>query len=121
MKRKSLVRSLIAAGVIAAGIGGYAQYDPSVFPYAIAASASASAVNVSARPVLTSALPDFTGIVTQNGAAVVNISVTGKSEKIGFGPGMQGMDPNDPFFQFFRQFRVPTPHGETPMHGMGSG
>ena len=121
MKRKLLVRSLIAAGLIAVGIGGYAKYDPSVFQYAIAASTAAPAVNVSARPALTSALPDFTGIVTQNGAAVVNISVTGKSEKTGFGPGMQGMDPNDPFFRFFRQFRVPTPHGETPMQGMGSG
>jgi serine protease Do len=121
MKQKMLVRSLIAAGVIAAGLGGYAKYEPSVLQPAIAASALAPAVTASAQPATVATLPDFTGIVAQNGPAVVNISVTGKSEKTGFGPGMQGMDPNDPFFQFFRQFRIPVPHGEIPMQGVGSG
>lgn len=37
MKQNPLLRSLIAAGVIAVGLGGYAKYDPSVFYPAIAA------------------------------------------------------------------------------------
>ncbi len=41
-KPKMLVRSLIAAGVIAVGLGGYAKYDPSVFQQAVAASVQPS-------------------------------------------------------------------------------
>jgi len=121
MKQKILVRSLIAAGIIAAGIGGYAKYDPSVFQPAVAASAAAPAVAASAQPAAVAALPDFTGIVAQNGPAVVNISVTNKAEKVADGPAMPKLDPNDPFYQFFRQFRVPMPQGEMPEHGVGSG
>jgi serine protease Do len=121
LKRKMLVRSLIAAGVIAAGIGGYMKYDPTVFQHAAAASAFAPTVAVSAQPTTTVALSDFTGIVAQNGPAVVNISVTNKAEKVANGSGMPKLDPNDPFYQFFRQFRVPMPQGEVPAHGVGSG
>jgi serine protease Do len=31
------------------------------------------------------------------------------------------MDPNDPFFQFFRQFKIPMPRGDVPVQGVGSG
>ena len=119
MKQKILVRSLIAAGVIAAGLGGYAKYDPSVFQQALAA--GAPAVTLSAHPTTTVALPDFTGIVAENGPAVVNISVTNKAEKGADAPTMPQLDPNDPFYQFFRQFRAPTPQGQMPAHGVGSG
>ena len=51
MKQKMLVRSLIAAGVIAAGVGGLAKYDVSVFTHADAAPAVATA---SAQPALIS-------------------------------------------------------------------
>lgn len=121
MKQKILVRSLIAAGVIAAGLGGYAKYDPSVFQHAVAASASAPAMTLSAQPATVAALPDFTGIVAQNGPAVVNISVIQKTEPTGFAADMQGVDPSDPFYEFFRQFRVPIPHGQMPLQGVGSG
>ncbi len=121
MRQKTLVRSLIAAGVIAAGIGGYAKYDPSVFQHALAASASAPAVTPGAQPATVAALPDFTGIVAQNGPAVVNISVIQKTEPTAFAPDMQGVDPSDPFYEFFRQFQVPIPHGQMPLQGVGSG
>jgi len=121
MKQKILVRSLIAAGVIAAGLGGFAKYDPSILRHAVAAGAFAPAAAVSAQPATLAALPDFTGIVAQNGPAVVNISVTSKAEKAADGSGMPKLDPNDPFYQFFRQFQVPVPHGGMPTHGVGSG
>jgi len=121
MKQKILVRSLIAAGVIAAGLGGYAKYDPSVFQHAAAASASVPAVTLSAQPAPMVALPDFTGIVAQNGPAVVHISVTQKAEPTGSASAMQGLDPGDPFYEFFRQFRVPIPRGQMPLQGVGSG
>ena len=121
MKQKILVRSLIAAGVIAAGLGGYAKYDPSVFQHAVAAGAYAPAVTLSAQPTTTVALPDFTSIVAQNGPAVVHISVTQKAESAGSNSALEGLDPGDPFYEFFRQFRVPIPRGQMPLQGVGSG
>ena len=75
---------------------------------------------VSQKPVI--ALPDFEKIAAQQGPAVVNISVSG-SVKTGLS-GFQGfpqMDPNDPFYQFFRRFQMPEPQGSVPTHGLGSG
>lgn len=121
MKKKMLVRSLIAAGVIAAGLGGYAKYEPSFFSPAAAASAATTAAAASAQHGMTVALPDFSGIVEQNGPAVVNISVTGKVEKSADAQGMPQLDPSDPFYQFFRQFRGQQPQAQAPSRGVGSG
>ncbi len=67
-------------------------------------------------------LPDMSAIVANNGAAVVNISVTGTQKTSDALPGLPDLDPNDPFYDFFRQFRVPQGHGgRTPVHGLGSG
>jgi serine protease Do len=118
MQQKMLVRSLIAAGVIAAGAGAYAKYDGSVLSDAHAASAPVAAATAGAQPAMVAALPDFTGIVEQNGRAVVNISVTSDMKKVANAPGL---DPNDPMFQFFRQFGMPLPQEQTPTHALGSG
>ena len=118
MKQKMLVRSLIAAGVVAAGVGGLGMYGTSVFAHAVAAGTSAPAVTAGAQPA---GLSDFTGIVAQNGPAVVNISVTDNVEKVADAPGMQEIDPNNPFYQFFRQFGMPVPQEQMPTHAEGSG
>jgi serine protease Do len=70
-------------------------------------------------------LPDFSGLVAENGAAVVNISVVEKPKKMG-SPGSPGNpgDPNDgddPLSQFFRHYQMPSPERAPPMHGIGSG
>jgi len=126
MKQKILVRSLIAAGVMAVGAGISANFDLSVFPQALAASTYAtaprtSAQPMSAQPATAAVLPDFTGIVAQNGPAVVNISVTDKPEKVAYAPAMPKVDPNNPFYQFFRQFGQQMPQAQTPTHALGSG
>jgi len=118
MKQKILVRSLIAAGVIAVGAGAYAKYDMSVLSDAHAATVQTAAVTASVQPASSVALPDFTGIVAQNGRAVVNISVTGDMKKVADAPQL---DPNDPFYQFFRQFGMPVPQEQAPTHALGSG
>ncbi|MBV7541349.1 DegQ family serine endoprotease [Acidovorax sp. sic0104] len=86
------------------------------------------------------ALPSFAQITAQNGAAVVNISVTGSTKaamandddddddesqptaRPGRGPQI---DPNDPFYEFFRQFGLPGAGAQgrpnVPTHGLGSG
>jgi serine protease Do len=63
-------------------------------------------------------LPDFSGLVTENGAAVVNISVVEKPQKPG--PGGEG-DADDPISQFFRHYQMPAPGHAPPMKGVGSG
>jgi serine protease Do len=121
MRYKILVRSLIAAGMLsAAGLGGYIAESNSTLYSAVAAGNSAPAAAVNAQPGARVAVPDFTTIVEQNGAAVVNISVTGKGERIAAADTQQ-MDPNDPFSEFFRQFRGQMPREQGPTHGLGSG
>lgn len=79
-------------------------------------------------------LPDFSSIVEEVGPAVVNIRTTQKvgGNQFGGAPGFPGLDPNDPFYEFFKRFmppgsapmvpqpRQPQPEKEVP-RGVGSG
>ncbi|MBT9511950.1 MAG: DegQ family serine endoprotease [Acidovorax sp.] len=84
------------------------------------------------------ALPSFAQITAQNGPAVVNISVTGstKTAMVNDEDDDEGqpaarqrrgpqIDPNDPFYEFFRQFGFPGAGAQgqpnVPTHGQGSG
>lgn len=62
-------------------------------------------------------LPNFASIAASQGAAVVNISVSG-TVKTAAAPGL---DPGDPMFEFFRRFQPVQPPTDTPVSGMGSG
>src|SRR5450830_1489776 len=126
---RRLVLALVSVGVLgAAGVGALS------FSHAQAAVSTApNASSAATAPVV--ALPDFSQIAARNGAAVVNISVTGmiktSGEDNGAGaphgarPGMPGIDPNDPFFEFFKRFQSPNGgfpgQPQMPMHGQGSG
>ncbi len=120
MRRRAVVASVVAAGLIAsAGAGSYFRnHEASVVASASAATnpAPASAVSV--------ALPDFSSMVAANGPAVVNVTVTQieKTKAQGPNPQFRGFDKNDPFFQFFRQFQIPMPREyQAPVQGQGSG
>ncbi|GKT14947.1 DegQ family serine endoprotease [Acidovorax sp. SUPP2522] len=85
--------------------------------------------------------PDFAQITARNGPAVVNISVSGTTktsmtdsddddDETAAHPrsGAQGIDPNDPMFEFFRRFgmvppglQAPSRQREVPTRGEGSG
>jgi len=84
-----------------------------------APAAAPLAAPVSAR---VTGLPDFSGLVAENGAAVVNISVVEKPQKMG-GPGNPGepSDSDDPLSQFFRHYQLPAPGHAPPARGIGSG
>ena len=62
---------------------------------------------------------DFATIAAQQGPAVVNISVSGKTRTSAGWPGGSPVDPDDPFYEFFRRFQGP--QGQAPVHGQGSG
>ena len=112
---RAIVIAMAAAGVLgAAATGAYTSAHALASPPA--------AVSAPAPMVMA---PDFTVITQRAGPAVVNISVTGTT-KTSSSDGAGSIDPNDPMFQFFRQFggQMMPPNQEqhsTPMRGEGSG
>lgn len=76
----------------------------------------------SSVPALVS-LPSFTALVKREGPAVVNISTTQKIsvEAVPF-HGLPGIDPDDPFYEFFRRFAPGDQlQREYQTHSLGSG
>ncbi len=70
------------------------------------------------------ALPDFSPLVEKYGPAVVNVEVVEKVQSSS--GGAPGLSPNDPFYDFFRRFGIPTPDqgprgNAPPVRGAGSG
>ena len=81
-------------------------------------------------------LPDFADLVERTGPAVVNIRTTERARARPNAPQMPELDPNDPFYEFFRRFFPPgqvpgQPRGQNPRNpnppreevprGVGSG
>ena len=71
--------------------------------------------------VVVRALPDFATLVDRYGAAVVNVEVVEKARA-----GASGLAPNDPLYDFFRRFGIPTPapgqrQHQAPARAAGSG
>ncbi len=125
MKRKLVTRSLIAAAVLSVLAGGYvvrAQgLNPALLSHQTVATASTTAAISDPAPVVATAT-DFSSIVDRYGPAVVNISVTSKTQRTA--QELPGMNENDPFFEFFRQFgpQFPRiPQGSQIVRGQGSG
>jgi len=141
---RRLTLALLAAGAVGAtGAGLVTNMRPghAAVPQPVAVAAAAAPGGLPSGGV---AMPDFAQITARNGAAVVNISVTGttKTSLGGAGDegddddddtpaaqqrGAQGMNPNDPFYEFFKRFGMPggggrmQPQREVPMQGEGSG
>ncbi|MGM9425022.1 Do family serine endopeptidase [Hydrogenophaga sp. MI9] len=115
-----MVLALAAAGVIG-GAGATwlhgAHANAAVPPAPVTQTATASTAPAS--------LPDFAQIAERHGAAVVNISVSGTRKVSDNGAaGLPGIDPRDPFYEFFRRFQGGGGQGgtvEQPVRGQGSG
>lgn len=125
---RRLVAALVAAGALGATGAGL------ITAREVRAQAGMpAAVAPAPAPALAPAsLPDFSQITARYGAAVVNISVSGmrKASDAGEGDGAaaqrpRGIDPDDPFYEFFRRFGMPgmgAPGARAlPMRGQGSG
>jgi serine protease Do len=104
--------SATLAVVVALLVAAYAIFGGNPLPTAHAVSPVNAAA---AAPSPVQSLPDFASIAAQNGPAVVNISVSGTVKTA----GMPQMDPDNPFFDFFRRFAPPA--GEMIRRGQGSG
>lgn len=124
MKHKIFVRSAIAAAVVAALVGAYAYFESPLLGQAHAAMFSQSppvAAPASAIPA-PAGVVDFADIVERFGPAVVNISVSSQPQRVNL--AMPNLDPNDPFYGFFRRFgpHFPNlPRNGQIMRGEGSG
>jgi serine protease Do len=122
MQFRTLKRLVVVFGVTAAagaGAAGYAHYENAAATAAQITTTVPAQSAGAATPVRGGA--DFSAIVAQYGPAVVNISVSGSMKTSGSASPFPGLDPNDPFSEFFRRFRIPQPQGEMPTRGMGSG
>ena len=130
---RRLVLALVSAGVLGAAGAGLVtgmHTRAAAAPLATTPTATATAVSTA------TSLPDFADIAARNGAAVVNISVSGlrkaalddSNSAAKQKRGVPDMDPNDPMFEFFRRFGFGMPGAgaapeqpAVPMRGQGSG
>jgi serine protease Do len=121
--RRVIAVAAVAAVLAACSRGWSAQSAHAAAPQAPASAPAASPAlaSAAAQPAegapqaaepLVRGLPDFTTLVDRYGAAVVNVEVV---EKMPAG-GIQGLSPNDPFYDFFRGHEHPAP-----VRGAGSG
>lgn len=130
MTSRSLKKSVIATVVASALIGAYSISNGGASWLANAATgtptiktqtaADASVTAAPVAPVAATPLPDMSAIVARNAAAVVNISISGTAKNPSL-PEFPQVDPDDPFYEFFRHFRVPQQRGERQVRGQGSG
>ena len=133
-----LVLALVAAGVLGGAGATFvsATHARATTPTATVLGGTPTVAPMGAATTAVGA-PDFSKITERNGAAVVNISVSGMKKassddadeapaaQRGGRPGVPGMDPNDPFFEFFRRFQGPNGgfpgQRDMPVRGQGSG
>ena len=101
------LRAAVLAALFPLVVGGCSASTAATQPAAVPAAPAAAAVR---GPGF-----DFTQLAKDEGPAVVNISVTKE-----VATQMPQLDPNDPFYQFFRRFQVPVPR-QAPERGIGSG
>ncbi|AOK30495.1 peptidase [Burkholderia singularis] len=113
MTTRFLARGAVAVAVAAALSAGYVagtrHAEPQIITPAVAALMPAEAA-------AKTGVPDFSGLVETYGPAVVNISAKHVVQRAAQRRGMPQipLDPNDPFYQFFRHF-----YGQIPGMGVG--
>jgi len=129
MERKKLSNtvkaSALSVAITLALLGGYGFIHRDGIGVQSVHAAAAPALSAPATDPAKSAgvlLPDFASIVAKQGAAVVNVSVSGNVRTaLGRAPGAPGLDPNDPLSELFKRFHPPSPRGGAPSRGQGSG
>ncbi len=120
LNSKTFISSVAVAGVVGALTAGGITHYGAAPAYARSDIHAAPAITTAAR-----SLPDFTTLVKQYGAAVVNISViknsSRKADDADAPAGMPQLDPDNPLYDFLRRFQGPMPKNRGPSGGIGSG
>ena len=120
MTQPRLKKAFVAVAVMAALSGAYSLGSRQNTWDSQAATPVAVPAAVVSSPV-SGSLPDMSEIVARNSPAVVNVAVSGTVKGQSGMPDIPGLDPNDPFYEFFRRFRIPQQRGEQQVRGQGSG
>ncbi len=115
-----LKRGAVAVLAVLGLLGAYGLGSLQPWSAAHAETAVSAPVAAPALPLPTG-LPDMSAIVARNAPAVVNVSVAGKVRRTAEAPDFPGLEPSDPFYEFFRRFQGAQPHGEQRVRGQGSG
>src|SRR3984885_9986268 len=119
--RAACSRGWSAQSAHAAAPQAPASAAPALSPALASAAAQPAEGAPQAAEPLVRGLPDFSTLGGRYGGAVVNVEVV---EKMPAG-GIQGLSPNDPFYDFFRRFGIPPPdqghEHQAPVRGAGSG
>jgi len=117
---KQITVALAAAGFGLAVGAGYNRLDAPAL--SIANAATPPAVTSPVASTAAARLPDFTGLVERDGAAVVNISVVGTTKTM----GLDQNDEDNPLNEFLKRFGMPNGQFNiqprvVPSRGVGSG
>src|SRR4029077_19745934 len=117
MQSSTFKRSAIALAVVGAFAAGSVRGErPATIKTAGAAAPVATTANAVPAPGAIAALPDFSQLVSQQGPAVVQITVTHEARKASM-QGAPDMDEDQIPPQFRRFFNTPGPRN--PMPSMG--
>ncbi len=110
----------VVAGILVVVVAHQHRAADAGTPAAQPAAAAASVASPAPAPSVSrvTGLPDFSQLVADNGAAVVNISVVEKGQK--FGSTTDDGD-DDSMSQYFHRFQLPNPEHMPPSRGIGSG
>ena len=121
MQSSTFKRSAVALAVVGAfAAGSVIAERAATIKTAGAAAPVATTANAVTAPGAIVALPDFTQLVTQQGPAVVQITVTHEARKASM-QGAPDMDEDQIPPQFRRYFQQPGPRNPMPSMGTGSG
>ena len=121
MQRRMIKSTAAAIALVAAVAGGYLYRGRAMASQSATAAEAPPAALPIAAPSSAAALPDFSGIVERYGPAVVNVSTTSNLKTSVAESPFGQLDRDDPFYQFFRHFRVPEQRGQMITRGLGSG
>jgi serine protease Do len=116
---------VLCVSIVMAACSGNLSAQGSSHPSAAPAGPGSQSVpTVPPTEAVVRALPDFSPLVEKYGPAVVNVEVVEKAQPAN--GGIPGLSPNDPFYDFFRRFGIPTPDqgprgNAPPVRGAGSG
>src|SRR5215467_3966904 len=123
-RRSAIALALAAAFAVGAGVADRVGLHPAAAATTGAPAVAPTPLSQSAAGVNAAALPDFSGLVAQNGPAVVNISVVQGTKTAAHSPRSQAPD-EDQLPPFFRNmpfpFQQPDQPDRGPTRGVGSG
>jgi len=116
---KRLMQFLWPMALVVAFAGCGAKAPPAMDLASAPGPAVTDAAPATTAPAIVTGLPDFSGLVSAYGSAVVNVTTVAQREINDEAP--HGLSPDDPLYDFFQRFGFGMPHGQPPPLARGEG